>query len=86
MADYTWYDRVKRERVYELPLPSNWDEVGKMISSSQMALEAQKPGSSRWGDAVKVTSDGDSLFFSFVLEDTQQKPDVNSIDDQEQCK
>lgn len=83
MADYTWYDRVTTERVYELPLPSNWAEVGKMVSAATNALEEREPGSSKWDDVVRVTSDGDSLFFTFSLTEEKKRSKIDSIDDQE---
>lgn len=66
MADWTRRERTTIEVEYALDLPTNWAEVGKVYSQLNGELG---PGRSEWDDAVKVTSNGDQIVFSYVKED-----------------
>lgn len=69
MANYTYYTKVTRRRVYELPLPSDRDELYKVLTGATNDWSSMNYGKSISATDLLVESDGDKLTISFEISD-----------------
>jgi hypothetical protein len=70
MADYTKRDITTVERRYELPSPTNWVEVGKVLNAIQQDFEGQRT----YDDTVKVEAYDDEIHFTYRISQEESTP------------
>lgn len=74
MARYTWYEEVTTRKVYAVPLPCMKEDVGQMWDAIVADIERNEEDASKWGSAFEVTSDGETLRFSYIKREEKKKP------------
>lgn len=67
MADYTFYTKVVRTRVYELTLPTNRDELYKALTGATNDWGRVNHGKSIAATDLLIESDGEKLTISFEI-------------------
>lgn len=65
MADFTQHDQTTTKRIYALPSPTNWAEVGKVLAVIRQDKDLP-PG--EWDDTVTVEAWDEEIRFSFTIE------------------
>lgn len=69
MAAYTSRTVTVVTREYVLPSPTNWAEVGKVMSAIRTNLGQER---ACWDDTVTVEARDDEIVFSFQLSKTNE--------------
>lgn len=72
MADYTYYTKVTKRRVYELTLPTNRAELYKALNGASNDWSRQNSGKEIFGDSLLIDSDGETLTISFEIEEKKE--------------
>lgn len=67
MADYTRRDITTVERRYELPSPTNWVEIEKVLSAIKNDLAGQRT----YDDTVRVEAWDDEIRFTYRISQEQ---------------
>lgn len=83
VANYTFEDRVTRQRVYKLQMPSNAVEMEKMLQAAYRDNAQQ--GARDGDDAVRVESDEETVYLVFDLPEFPDI-DVTMIETKKQTK
>jgi hypothetical protein len=74
MANYTYRTEVLRRRVYELRLPTDRDELYKVLTASTNDWHRVNPDKSISATDLLIESDGEILTISFEIE-TKTEPE-----------
>lgn len=68
MANYTYRTEVTRRRIYELSLPTDRDEIYKVLTGATNDWHQMNPGKSIAATDLFIASDGEILTVSFEIE------------------
>ena len=67
MASYTYYTQVTRRRVYEITLPTDRDEMYKMLTGANNDWHKENPDKTIAATDLLIDSDGEKLYISFEI-------------------
>lgn len=71
MANYTRYVRTTRRQVYQVTLPTDRDEIYKMLAGASNDWSRANPGKSLSADSLLIESDGEKLYISYEISEEE---------------